>query len=66
MLPFKQNRHITFQALVALEPLVSLMSWLGPCRAGITGDRRTHTQTDRQTHTQTHKPSTVTLGAHAR
>ena len=57
---FKQNRHIGFQALVALAPLVSLMSWLGPCRERISGD--THTQTD----TQTYKPSTVTLAAHAR
>jgi len=38
------------------------MSRLGPCRARISGDR----QTDRHTHTQTHKPSTVTLAAHAR
>ena len=52
--PFKQNRHISFRALVALEPLVSLMSRIGPCRARINGDR------------QTHKPSTVTLAAHAR
>ena len=38
------------------------MSRLGPCRARISGDRHTHRQTD----TQTHKPSTVTLAAHAR
>ena len=38
-----------------LEPLVSLMSRLGPCRARISWDR----------HTQTHKPSTATLAAHA-
>ena len=29
-------------------------------------DRHTHTHTDTHTHTQTHKPSTVTLAAHAR
>ena len=44
-----QNRHITFRAPVALEPLVSLMSQLGPCRSRISGDR----QTDRQTNTDT-------------
>jgi len=59
MLPFKQNRHIAFRALVALEPLVSLMSRLGPCSARISGDRHTHR------HTQPHKPSTVPLTAHA-
>ena len=36
-----------FRALVALEPLVSLMSWFGACSARISGDR--HTQTDTQT-----------------
>jgi len=61
---FKQNCHITFRALVALEPLVLLMSRLDPCSARISGDRHTHTHT--HTHTQTHKPSTVTLAAHAR
>ena len=45
---FKRNRHISFRALDALEPLVSLMSWFGACSARISGDRHTHThrQTD--------------------
>ena len=42
-----------FQALVALEPLVSLMSRLGPCRERISGDRHTDTQTHRHTHRHT-------------
>ena len=54
---FYRNRHIIFLALVALEPLVSLMSRFGACSARIRGDR--------QTHTQTHRASTVTLAAHA-
>ena len=60
MPPFKQNPHITFRALVALEPLVSLMSRLGPCRTRISGHIHTHTHT----YTHTHKPSTVTLAVH--
>jgi len=40
---------MTFQALVALEPLVSLMNRLGPCRVRISGDRHTHTHTHRHT-----------------
>ena len=66
MPPFKQNRHITFWALVALEPLVSLMSRLGPCRERISGDRHTDRHTHTHTHTQTYKPSTVTLAVHVR
>jgi len=45
MPPFKQNHHITFRALVALELLVSLMSQLSPCRERISGDRHTDTHT---------------------
>ena len=59
---FLRNRHISFRALVALEPLVSLMSRFGACSSRISGDRHTHRQTDRQTH----RTTTVTLSAHAR
>ena len=50
-----------FHALVALKLLVSLISCLVACSARIVVDR----QTDRQTK-QTHRPTTVTLAAHAR
>ena len=51
---FYRNRHISFRALVALEPLVSLMSRFGACSARISGDR--HTQhTDRQTERHTER-----------
>ena len=39
--PFERNRHINFRALVALEPLLSLMSRFGACSARISGDRNT-------------------------
>ena len=55
---FQQNHHISFLALVALKLMVSLISRLVSCSARIVVDR----QTDRQTH----RPSTVTLTAHAR
>ena len=58
--PFWRNRHIIFRALVALEPLLSLMSRFGAFSARISGDRQTHT------HTQTHRTTTVTLAAYAR
>ena len=57
-----RNRHIIFRALVALEPLLSLMCRFGACNARISGDTHTHTQT----HTETHRTTTVTLAAHAR
>ena len=53
---FQHNRHINFHALVALKLLVSLISRLVACSARIVVDR----QTDR------HRPTTVTLAAHAR
>ena len=52
------NRHIIFHALVALKLLVSLISRLVACSARIV--------VDRQTNRQTHRPTTVTLAAHAR
>ena len=55
---FQQNRHINFLALVALKLLVSLISRPVTCSPRIVVD----THTDRQTH----RPSTVTLAAHAR
>ena len=55
---FQQNRHITVHALVALKLLVSLISRLVACSARIV--------VDRQTDKQTHRPTTVTLAAHAR
>ena len=56
------NPHISFHALAALKMLVSLISRLIACSARIVGDKHTNRQTD----TQTHRPSTVTLAAHAR
>ena len=50
---FQQNCHIIFLALVALKLLVSLISRLVACSVRIVVDR------------QTHRPSTVTLAAHA-
>ena len=55
---FWQNRHFSYRALVALKLLVSLLCRFVACSARIVVDR----QTDRQTH----RPSTVTLAAHAR
>ena len=49
-----------FQARVVLNPLVSLMGRREPCSARIAADRET------DGHTETHRPSTVTLAAHAR
>ena len=54
---FQENRHIIFHALVALKLLVSLISRLVACSARIV--------VDRQTNRQTHRPTTVTLAAHA-
>ena len=48
---FQQNRHIIFHTLVALKLLV---------------DRQIDRQTDRRTDGWTHRPTTVTLAAHAR
>ena len=39
---FSEIATLFFPALVALEPLVSLMSWLGAFSARISGDRQTH------------------------
>ena len=47
---------------MAPRPLVSLNSRLVACSARIV----VHTHTHTHTHTLTHKPSTVTLAAHAR
>ena len=52
--PFWRNRHIIFPALVALEPLLSLMSRFCACSARISGDRHTHTHTHTDTHTHRH------------
>ena len=52
---FQQNRHINFLALVALKLLVSLISRPVACSPRIVVDTQTHT----------HRPSTVTLAAHA-
>ena len=49
-----------FHALVALKLLVSLISRLVACSARIVGDKHIYKQTDK------HRPSTVTLAAHAR
>ena len=54
------NRLFNFRALVLLQLLVSLKSCVVACSARIETDRQT------DTHTQTHRPSTVTLAAHAR
>ena len=48
------STHIIFQALVALEPLLSLMSRFGACSARISGDRQTGTHARTYTHTHTH------------
>ena len=58
---FQQNRHISFHALVAPKLLVSLISRLVACNARIIVDKQTNRQTDRH-----HRPTTVTLAAHAR
>ena len=42
------------------------MSRFNACSARTSGDRQTQTHTHTHTHTQTHRPSTVTLAAHAR
>ena len=55
---FSKIATLLFHALVALKLLVSLISRLVACSARIVVDR----QTDRHTH----RPSTVTLAAHAR
>ena len=57
---FSKIATFHFHALVALKLLVSLISRLVACSARIVVDR----QTERQT--QTHRPTTVTLAAHAR
>ena len=48
------NRHIIFRALVAPEPLVSLISRFGACSARISGDRQTDRQTGTHTRTRAH------------
>ena len=48
--PVSRNSHIIFRALVALEPLLSLMSRFGACSARIS--RESHTHTDTHTDTQ--------------
>ena len=55
---FRKNDHFYFQAVVVLKLLVSLMGHLVACSARIAGDKRTDKHT--------HRPSTVTLAAHAR
>ena len=59
---FQRNRYIIFLALVALKLLVLLIRRLVACSARIVVER----QTDRHTDKKTHRPSTVTLTAHAR
>ena len=55
---FQENRHFKFQVFIVLKTLVSLIGRLQPCSARIAAYR----QTDKHTH----RPSTVTIGAHAR
>ena len=52
-------RKIAFLFFRLANPLVSLMGRREPCSARIAADRET------DGHTQTHRPSTVTLVAHA-
>ena len=51
---------------MALNPLVSLFGRLVARSGRKRGNRQNDGQTDRQTDRQTYRPSTVTLGAHAR
>ena len=46
--------HISFQALVGLELLVSLISRFGACSVRISGDRQTHTDTQTKYHNPRH------------